>query len=249
MLCRLSCCWILAAILSCALAQADEPIFLRADALEDTHPVGAPPDDDSEEFRADLAIVLWMQQTRTEADIAMAVAAVRLDVFSFSDVIGPRFNARTCPQTDEMFRLITAQAKAVHDPLKDQHGRARPFQEFPELVFPVIDPPESKSYPSGHATRGMTMALLLADLLPEMRSSLIGKGRWFGNSRVVAGVHYPTDIIAGRKLGEILAKDIIHSEAWRDVRPKLAEEIRQAIRETSSAADQELLPALPATAR
>lgn len=77
--------------------------------------------------------------------------------------------------------------------------RARPFIE---LEFePVINHIASGSFPSGH------MAVLFALVLPAF---LISKrfGKWFlifailtGIARVIAGVHWPMDIVAGAVVG------------------------------------------------
>ncbi len=57
---------------------------------------------------------------------------------------------------------------------------------------------ESGSYPSGHPASGWLYALLLAEIDPATRTRSFNRGRAFGESRVVCGVHYYTDIEGGR---------------------------------------------------
>lgn len=59
-------------------------------------------------------------------------------------------------------------------------------------------PQYSYSYPSGHSTFGAMTAILLSDMVPEKRAELYARGWQFGESRIVGGVHYPTDVDAGR---------------------------------------------------
>jgi len=65
-------------------------------------------------------------------------------------------------------------------------------------------PPEAStpaytySYPSGHSTFGAMTAILLADMVPEKRAELFQRGWDYGRSRVVGGVHFPSDVEAGR---------------------------------------------------
>src|SRR5947209_20328887 len=59
-------------------------------------------------------------------------------------------------------------------------------------------PAYSYSYPSGHSTRGALDAILLAQMVPEKRAEIFARGWDFGLSRVVGGVHYPSDVEAGR---------------------------------------------------
>jgi len=58
----------------------------------------------------------------------------------------------------------------------------------------------SPSFPSGHTTGGWTYALLEAIMLPERYQQEITRGSEYGYSRVVLGVHYALDAIAGRIL-------------------------------------------------
>ena len=68
---------------------------------------------------------------------------------------------------------------------------------------------------SGHSTRGTLFALLLAELLPEKRDAILDKGRESGWLRVLGGVHYPTDVFAGRVLGQGLAREFLASPAFQ----------------------------------
>jgi len=62
---------------------------------------------------------------------------------------------------------------------------------------------ESKpnSYPSGHASIGWAWALALAELDPERANAILRRGLDFGMSRVYCGVHYASDVEAGRTIG------------------------------------------------
>ena len=56
------------------------------------------------------------------------------------------------------------------------------------------------SLPSGHTTFGYTTSILFAMLVPERFQQLVTRASEYGDSRIVLGVHYPIDIIAGRAL-------------------------------------------------
>jgi acid phosphatase (class A) len=54
------------------------------------------------------------------------------------------------------------------------------------------------SYPSGHTTVGTSCAILLAEVFPEKRAELFARARQYGESRVIVGAHFPSDVESGR---------------------------------------------------
>ncbi|BAI75774.1 hypothetical protein AZL_c04810 (plasmid) [Azospirillum sp. B510] len=58
----------------------------------------------------------------------------------------------------------------------------------------------SGSFPSGHATGGYTFSLVNALMVPERFQESLTRGSEYGYSRIVMGVHYALDVIAGRIL-------------------------------------------------
>ena len=78
-------------------------------------------------------------------------------------------------------------------------GRRRPFVDYPNLPkcpleFATLG--ETGSYPSGHADHGWLWGATLAELAPQFADPLLARGMAFGESRVVCGFHYPSDITA-----------------------------------------------------
>ena len=61
------------------------------------------------------------------------------------------------------------------------------------------------SFPSGHASLGWVWALLLAELVPDRTDAILARGYAFGQSRVICGVHWQSDVDAGRIMGAAVA--------------------------------------------
>lgn len=62
------------------------------------------------------------------------------------------------------------------------------------------------SYPSGHSTQGILIALSLSDMFPEYKNNIMKLGMDISNSRQMSKAHYPSDSKFGEKLGGELYK-------------------------------------------
>lgn len=99
---------------------------------------------------------------------------------------------------------------------KKKYARARPYVTDPTLN-PCVDKPKKSSlaYPSGHAVYSRVYALLLTELMPKRRAEFLSRAEEIGRSRVVAGVHHPTDIEAGRRFANALFAKYMESKLFR----------------------------------
>ena len=60
---------------------------------------------------------------------------------------------------------------------------------------------DSPSYPSGHSTQATLIANYLANKYPLHRGKFLKLGRDIARSRVIAKVHYPSDVAMGEMIG------------------------------------------------
>jgi undecaprenyl-diphosphatase len=84
--------------------------------------------------------------------------------------------------------------------LKAAIGRDRPFVVEPE-PDPIAREPTTYSFPSGHATVSFACAVVLAAAMPRLAVAFYALAGAIAWSRVVVGVHYPLDVLAGAVLG------------------------------------------------
>lgn len=91
------------------------------------------------------------------------------------------------------------------------------------------------SYPSGHSAIGWAWALVLSELAPEQQNALLARGLAFGQNRVICGVHWQSDVNAGRSIGASVPPRL-HTNA--DFQAQLA----AAKRELNDARAKGLLP-------
>ena len=78
--------------------------------------------------------------------------------------------------------------------------------EIDPSVTTVIKPTASPSYPSEHAATAGAAAAVLAYLFPDQASSVRDMADQAGQSRIFAGVAFPSDVVSGMDLGNQVAK-------------------------------------------
>ena len=78
-------------------------------------------------------------------------------------------------------------------------------RERPYITHSAIEcasaPLDRYSFPSGHTLHAVCFTLLLSSYFPEWTAALIGLALLIALSRVILGLHYPTDVAAGAVLG------------------------------------------------
>lgn len=119
----------------------------------------------------------------------------------FQPVFGDTFTAERLPRTAAVLRAVTAAVGPPINAAKTAHPRTRPFAD--RSVIQCDDPGANTtgSYPSGHGGGGWALALVLAELAPARADAVLQRGRDFGQSRVICGYHFQSDIDASRVIG------------------------------------------------
>ena len=187
--------------------------YLHPGQCDATVLLAPPPTAGSAEDQADLETAYRVASAATPEEVARAKDAVKLTVFHFTPVIGPWFQPGKFPKLEALFKEVEVESKLVTSAAKKHWKRIRPYHADPvRFPHPVEnEKKEDYSYPSGHSTRATAYALLTAELFPAQRDALIAKSREIGWGRVQGGVHYPTDVYAGRVLGQELARELLAS--------------------------------------
>jgi acid phosphatase (class A) len=184
------------------------PPIIDAPAL-----VGAPPSAESVRQAADR---LAMHPAVSPERLAQARADIPWSPWvAMHPVFGDTFTAARLPRTAKVFDDVLRGLSPPIGAAKDQYARRRPFISDPSVI--QCDQPDavlaaSGSFPSGHSAGGWAWALVMAELVPSRADAILQRGRDYGDSRVICGYHFPSDIESGR----ILAAGVIarmHADA------------------------------------
>ena len=91
---------------------------------------------------------------------------------------------------------------------KAKYKRKRPNEVDPS-INPVINAPLTFSYPCEHSVTAAAAAYMLVYFFPEKTDSIMQMAHAASQSRINSGVQFQSDVDAGWKLGEQVAKEII----------------------------------------
>jgi acid phosphatase (class A) len=197
---------LLALAVAVAPLQAAPTHYLPAGEPDAAAVLAPPPLPDSPEQAADLAEVRSVSRAAPSNEVAAALADKKFTVFSFAPAVGDFFRPGKFPKTEEFFRLVQDDAETATGQAKEIWKRPRPYSVDPTLAGGKLE--KSFSYPSGHSTESMVLALALADLFPDRREAIVAQARGIGWRRVEIARHYPTDIYAGRVFAQAIAREM-----------------------------------------
>lgn len=123
---------------------------------------------------------------------------------TFSCALGVAISEANTPHLNMLLQRTLTDASRSTDAAKETYQRVRPFAALLQTsCTPAEETALAKngSYPSGHAAIGWAWAQVLAGLAPEQAQQLLARGQAFGESRVICGVHWQSDVEAGRIMG------------------------------------------------
>jgi acid phosphatase (class A) len=121
----------------------------------------------------------------------------------FDCALGARLEQDQPPALTRLLTRTLTDVLASFSAAKDLYRRPRPFvaEDGPICVDKDKQLTTSFSYPSGHAAVSWAWGLVLAEIEPDRADAILKRAEAIGESRVVCGVHYPSDITAGRLAG------------------------------------------------
>ncbi len=217
---------VVALLVSLPLEAAPGPAYLPPDADDFRAIMGDPPAKGSEETRREIDIVLREQSRRTPADVARIQAEANRMVIAFAEIVGPKLTEKDLPLTFALIRNAGNDTGERIEESKRVWNRSRPYEDDAR-VKPSIALPTGSSYPAAIAVSARIYAVLLGELFPEKRSALLARGWLVGWGRVMAGVHYPSDVSAAIKLGDYFAQRLLSSPGFRADLEKASVECRR----------------------
>lgn len=200
--------------------------FLTPAEIDPSRLLPPPPKDGSDTQQREMANVKRLLKERTPERLAQAVwDDEHEDPTAFAATIGPGFDLNKLPAT----------ARLLGEVLNDQSVAASAAKVFFHRKFPVAAEPSVvsyrdwscdrdvkkpgdrplRSYPSGHATMGYSLGIVLAALIPEKAQAILARAADYAYSREICADHYHSDVEASHALGSAVGIMLLNNAALK----------------------------------
>lgn len=187
----------------------DEAMYFEIDDLPNAVKwLPAPPEPNSTQFAYDLTQYMWgkgerLNEERAQQAINNGVTDMVDMAKQFSVPFGMEISKEKTPCIFNVLNRGMLTIRLCATKPKTAITRLRPYVRYREPTLIPADEEtlrENGSYPSGHSIRGWATALLLCEINPAAQDDILALGFQWGQSRVIAGYHWQSDIDAGRLL-------------------------------------------------
>jgi acid phosphatase (class A) len=175
--------------------------------------VPAFPKPGSPEQKKDEKELLQWQKKRSAKDCERAQSEV---VVTLQSLYGQPYGFLDEKQVDTLkpfFEKIRSEFGNYVGMTKKAYSRQRPYLYVKNLK-PCLPQETSFAYPSGHATIAVFYGQILSDLFPDKAEQIQKRADGIALDRVIGGVHHPTDIEAGKKMGLWLYSELAKSKLY-----------------------------------
>lgn len=179
------------------------PKILSRDVVFD---VADPALNDSELTRRELDYLLELQKSERSDDEVTRIMWEHKGPKAHEIFMNEGLLRENNYKTDQLMRMIDVDHSYFILERKKHFARPRPSQ-LEEGLNLVLSNPGHAAYPSGHSSQTYMVALVLSDFDPENAQIYKQFAYDIAHRREIAGFHYTSDSIAGRKLAvDVLAK-------------------------------------------
>jgi acid phosphatase (class A) len=215
-------------------------LLLTHSEIDPRHFLAPPAPDGSEAQQKEMAQVQRLIASRKPEQFARAKwDAEHEDATAFAATLGPAFDLAKLPVTSKLLAAVLNDQALAASAAKDYFHRKFPVAAlnpepptFPDWTCDAVvrKPGERplRSYPSGHATLGYTLGVVLAHLVPEKAPEILARADEYGYSREICGDHYHSDVEAGHTLGNAVGLLFVGNAALRPQFESARAELRAA---------------------
>ena len=190
-----------------------------------------PPCETCAETKAEMDELASLERERTPEQEKQVAIDVKRSVDRFLEGAGIAYAAEKLRPCERFFTMPRQEEKAAVEAAKDTFCRTRPFRTPGNSLHPVQEarPDDSFSYPSGHAAYGAAIGFLLVEMLPEKRAEIYRRINEYARARMIAGVHFRSDVEAGKLMGAAVVASLFAKPDFRPAFDEAKTCVRKAV--------------------
>ena len=191
----------------------------------------APPDTVSLRYVNDWNMYLQGKKLRTgergtqaKKDDIMSAAGI---CSNFSGAFGTKLSKSKTPEIYALLAGVVADGMNAVASTQEHYMRKAPFTQFKEntmLVTNDANLAQKGSYASAHACVGWAVGLILAEINIDRQDTILSRAYQYGESRVIVGARYESDVDAGRVLATGAVARLHADEAFMEQLQKAKDE-------------------------
>lgn len=170
--------------------------------------------------------IIKLQENATEKELKEADAEARMTPNLVLSAIEGISNTKKFPKTNALINKVDADCHNVTSQAKAYWNTPRPFQ-VSDKIQALVEKPNNASYPSGHTTCSRVVAEVLGQIIPNKRELLRVRAAAIANHRIIAGVHWPQDIVGGEQLAMMFLGALQQSPSYQaDLKAAISEQTK-----------------------
>lgn len=192
-----------------AFAQDATPFYTTETAPHLENVLPNPPTIQDPRFFDDWNQYLWGKSIRDTERGRLAYDDAKIGAKYFMARFSPVMSHAITPQDNPVLFELLLKAHQTEmqagSSAKKYFKRVRPYQQFhePSGRPDSENPTDFTSYPSGHTHASWLAGMILTAIDPECTEGIMKVAYELGQSRVILGYHYQSDVDAGRIAGSI----------------------------------------------
>lgn len=192
-----------------------------------------PPAYNSLRYQDDVAQYQWGKSVRRTERGKQAVEDAGISASYFMTRFSPAMDVQLTPEEyPHLYRLLRrahlteTQAGAG---IKKYYARVRPYQQFAE---PSGNPgaenaTDFTSYPSGHTHASWLVGMILTAIDPAHTEGIMKTAYELGQSRVILGFHYQSDVDNGRVAASVTFARLCAMDEFQEMLQKAKKEFQK----------------------
>lgn len=129
------------------------------------------------------------------------------------------------PQVFQLLERANITAKDVNRSVKNYWNVSRPYIASKSVKI-LVEGSGTPAYPSGHSCGSYVAAHILSLLIPQKRREFFARAEEISQHRVLVGMHYPQDLIAGKQLALLIVGGLMQNSEFQKDFAKAQKEIK-----------------------